>query len=92
MPQIGMVIRDVYRRPAAEAVPAHLERRCGIEVTETARLDAGIFRVDRCDGPAWVARVFVTARPLADLDGRVPEQHKATYQMLRELAMASSMR
>jgi len=63
MPRIGSVIRDVYRRPGAEAVPAHLESRYGIEVARTTRLDAGVFRVDRRDGPPWVARVFITARP-----------------------------
>ncbi len=32
MPRIGTVIRDVYRRPGADALPAHLEDRYGIRV------------------------------------------------------------
>jgi Ser/Thr protein kinase RdoA (MazF antagonist) len=68
MPRIGTVIRDVYRRPGAEAVPAHLERRYGIEVAESTRLDAGVFRIDRRDGPAWVARVFIAARPVSRVE------------------------
>lgn len=134
MARIGTVIRDVYRRPGAEAVPAHLERRYGIEVAGTTRLDAGVIRVDRRDGPPWVARVFIAARPawrelgrvagrlhalalppgplrrpagslhhlldyeggpeqdlaaaaamLADLEGRVPDKHMATYEALLDL-------
>jgi Ser/Thr protein kinase RdoA (MazF antagonist) len=68
MPRIGTVIRDVYRRPGADAVPAHLERRYGIEVAGTTRLDTGVFRVERRDGPPWVARVFITARPLSRVE------------------------
>ncbi len=31
-------------------------------------LDAGVFRVDRRDGPSWVARVFPAERALADVE------------------------
>jgi Ser/Thr protein kinase RdoA (MazF antagonist) len=68
MPRIGTVIRDVYRRPGAEAVPDHLERCYGIEVAETTRLDAGVIRVDRRDGPPWVARLFIAARPVSRVE------------------------
>ncbi|HUD79994.1 MAG TPA: phosphotransferase [Streptosporangiaceae bacterium] len=63
MPRIGPMIRDVYRRPGTEELPAHLERQYGIEITEVSRLDAGVFRVDRRGGPPWVARVHVLGRP-----------------------------
>jgi Ser/Thr protein kinase RdoA (MazF antagonist) len=42
---------------------AHLEAHYGIEVRGIAELDAGVFRIDRADGPSWVARVFPPARP-----------------------------
>lgn len=64
MPRIGTVIRDVYRRPGTEALPAHLAQRYGIQVAAVTRLDAGVFRVDRRDGPPWVARAHLTSRPL----------------------------
>ena len=68
MARIGTVIRDTYRRPGAEALPGHLEDRYGIRVTNVTRLDAGVFRVDQDDGPPWVARLSVAARPLARIE------------------------
>ena len=68
MARIGTVIRDTYRRPGAEALPGHLEDRYGIRVTNVTRLDAGVFRVDRDEGPPWVARLSVAARPLARVE------------------------
>jgi Ser/Thr protein kinase RdoA (MazF antagonist) len=41
---------------------SHLESRYGIEVTESRRLDAGVFLFRRSDGPSWVARQFPAAR------------------------------
>jgi Ser/Thr protein kinase RdoA (MazF antagonist) len=37
-------------------------------VADVVGLDAGVFRVDRRDGPSWVARVFPAERPLADVE------------------------
>jgi Ser/Thr protein kinase RdoA (MazF antagonist) len=42
----------------------HLEARYGIEVKEVLRLDGDVYRVNRLDGPAWVARMFPSARSL----------------------------
>jgi Ser/Thr protein kinase RdoA (MazF antagonist) len=64
MPRIGIVIRDVYRRPGAEALPAHLEARYGINVDKVTKLAPGVYRVHRLDGPSWVARAHLTARPI----------------------------
>lgn len=47
----------------------HLEDRYGTAVTEVAELDEGVFRVDRSDGPSWVARVFGAERPLERVEG-----------------------
>ena len=64
MPRIGTVIRDVYRRPGTDAVPGHLESRYGIEVDSVTTLGPGVLRVDRRDGPPWVARADLLSRPL----------------------------
>jgi len=69
MARIGTVIREVYRRPGADLLPAHLADRYGIRVTATTKLDGGVFRVDHREGPAWVARLFLTGRPLARTEG-----------------------
>jgi hypothetical protein len=48
---------------------AHISDTYGTDVTETAHLDLGIYRVDRSDGPSWVARVFPSVRPREYVDG-----------------------
>ena len=63
MPRIGLVVRDVYRRPGTTDLPAHLERRYGIAVTGSRVLAPGVLRVDRADGPPWIARLSVASRP-----------------------------
>ena len=65
MPRIGTVIRDVYRRPGGEALPAHLEHRYGIRVAAATKIVAGVYRVRQQDGPTWVARLFLIGRPVA---------------------------
>ena len=49
--------------PARDLIIEHLEACHGIAVAGLAPLDLGVYRVDRRDGPAWVARVFPAARP-----------------------------
>ena len=46
----------------------HLVDRYGVAVTATATLDVGVLRVDRADGPSWVARVFGGVRPVAEVE------------------------
>lgn len=72
---------EVNRRFAVEAswssdgLPAHLQRTYGIEVSEITQLSphgAGVFRVDRTDGPPWVARLFHDGgRPVESVLGDV---------------------
>ena len=64
MPRIGTVIREVYHRPGADALPSHLQGHYGIRVTGTARLTEGVFRVDHDAGPPWVARIMLASRPV----------------------------
>jgi Ser/Thr protein kinase RdoA (MazF antagonist) len=42
---------------------SHLESTYGIRVAGLTELDQGVYRVDRADGPAWVARQFPRSRP-----------------------------
>ncbi|MGI8416408.1 MAG: phosphotransferase enzyme family protein [Nakamurella sp.] len=56
-------------RAGIDRLPAHLAARYGITVERLTELDVGNFRVDRSDGPPWVARVFPSARPLAEVQG-----------------------
>jgi Phosphotransferase enzyme family len=46
----------------------HLGERYGVAATATATLDVGVMRVDRANGPSWVARVFSEARPVAEVE------------------------
>ena len=55
--------------PAQAGLPAHLSDTYGIEVTEIAQLDLGVYRVDRADGDSWVARLFPAVRPREHVDG-----------------------
>src|SRR5262249_50973718 len=54
---------------AGGPVGLHLQERYGIEVAGVVGLDAGVFRVDRRDGPSWVAHVFPATRAVADVGG-----------------------
>jgi Ser/Thr protein kinase RdoA (MazF antagonist) len=65
MPRIGTVVRDVYRRPGVDRLPAHLEQQYGISVKAVTKLDAGVLKVEHDAGPPWVARVFVAGRSVA---------------------------
>jgi Ser/Thr protein kinase RdoA (MazF antagonist) len=48
---------------------AHLEGRYGIRVADLGRLEDGVYRVTRRDGPGWVARVFAAERPVERAEG-----------------------
>ena len=58
-----------FTRSGLDRLPVHLEDSHGIRVADLTELDVGVFRVDREDGPAWVARVFPAARPVAAAEG-----------------------
>lgn len=62
---------SVWSRSGLDRLPAHLEEVYGIRVKETAKLDEGVFRVDRHDGASWVARLFPARRPLEAAAGDV---------------------
>jgi Ser/Thr protein kinase RdoA (MazF antagonist) len=54
--------RRIAARPARDRIVWHLQTRYSIAVSGLAELDLGVYRVDRADGPAWVARVFPSVR------------------------------
>jgi Ser/Thr protein kinase RdoA (MazF antagonist) len=46
---------------------SHLNSTYGIHVAALTELDVGVLRVDRHDGPSWVARIFPTSRSVDDV-------------------------
>src|SRR5450755_4796330 len=56
----------------AGCLQAHLESAYGIRIVRMTELDAGVFRVDRHDGPGWVARVFPATRTARIRGARAP--------------------
>jgi Ser/Thr protein kinase RdoA (MazF antagonist) len=61
--------RRIASRRGVPKLAAHLGETYATEVTEVAQLDLGVYRVDRADGPSWVARLFPDVRPRARVDG-----------------------
>ena len=61
--------RRIAARHGVPKLAAHLGGAYGTEVTEIDQLDLGVYRVDRADGPSWVARLFPDVRPRALVDG-----------------------
>lgn len=60
--------RRVFTRHRLEDLGSHLREVYGIDVVEISKLDVGVARVDRSDGPPWVARVMSAARPATATD------------------------
>lgn len=60
------------RAPLAERVVSHLRDHYGIDAVAATQLSVHkdyVFRIDRADGAAWVARAFPPTRPRAQVDG-----------------------
>jgi hypothetical protein len=68
-PDLDGYIQETFHRVGGDSLPVHLESRYGIRVASTTALDVGVVRIDRRDGPSWVARVFPAARPVAAAEG-----------------------
>lgn len=71
--RVGAYAERLYHRAGADALPAHLASTYGIAVRKLQEIDVGVWRVDRDDGPDWLARVFPAARPpaIADADAEL---------------------
>jgi Ser/Thr protein kinase RdoA (MazF antagonist) len=50
-------------RVGTENLPRHLEGVYDIAIDAVQELDLGVYRVDRADGPSWIARVMPAERP-----------------------------
>lgn len=66
---IGHFSESMYIRSSQESLQAHLEKVYGIKVKQLIELDLGTFRVDRDDGPSWVARQFPMDRTMESVKG-----------------------
>jgi Ser/Thr protein kinase RdoA (MazF antagonist) len=55
-------------RTSLDLLAGHLESTYRIGVTKTAELDVGVFRIDRSEGPSWIARVFPSARSMTHVE------------------------
>lgn len=64
-------LNRMYNRTALDDLGPHLEKTHDISVAALTKLDVGVFKVDRHDGSAWVARVFSEARPRRAAEGDV---------------------
>ena len=58
MNELRQFLKLAYGAHGEDAIGGHLQAVYGIDVTGTTRLDSGVYRIDRSDGPTWVARVF----------------------------------
>jgi hypothetical protein len=55
--------RRIAVRRGVPNLAVHLNHTYGIEVTEIAQLDLGVYRVDRADRQSWVARLYPAVHP-----------------------------
>ncbi|MDQ2726404.1 MAG: SAM-dependent methyltransferase [Actinomycetota bacterium] len=62
--RVGAYLEQTFHRDGMDTLAEHLAATYGVAITGLRRLDAGVVRVDRADGPDWAARIFPAARPL----------------------------
>lgn len=64
MTPFDAVLTRIYDRQGIDTLPGHLEETYGIGIEKVAKMDVGVFRVDRHDGgEPLVARLLPAARP-----------------------------
>jgi Ser/Thr protein kinase RdoA (MazF antagonist) len=59
--------KSPFRIKGIATLAPHLNDTYGVDVAAMTELDLGVLRIDRHDGPSWVARVFPTARRVEDV-------------------------
>jgi hypothetical protein len=62
----------MFHQPVPERLLAHLRNRYGIDAVAATQVSvhrADVFRIDRADADAWIARAFPPARPRAGAEG-----------------------
>lgn len=62
-------MRLVYTARGLDTLSAHMRDVYGVAVSNVTPLDMGVYRLDRDDGPPWVARVFIPERTLQRVEG-----------------------
>lgn len=88
------LMERISYRAGTEGLAGHLERIYGAVVRGLVQLDLGVYRVDRADGPSWVARLFARTRPLEDVQGdadilaRMAEQGYPAERLARPEAVS----
>src|SRR6185295_18122316 len=66
----GSAMADIIQ--ISKRLPAHLEDRYGVRIAGLSQFQSWnpfVYRVDREDGPSWVARVFPAGRPVERVEG-----------------------
>jgi Ser/Thr protein kinase RdoA (MazF antagonist) len=69
MTALDQARQRIAARPPAPRILAHLEDHYGISVSGLTRLDLGVYRAERRDGPEWAVRIFPAVRPAAATAG-----------------------
>lgn len=69
MSELSRLMRLVYTARGVDTLPAHMEEVYGVAVSDVTSLDVGVYRLDRADGPPWVARVFIPERTVQRVEG-----------------------
>jgi Ser/Thr protein kinase RdoA (MazF antagonist) len=59
--------KSPFRMKGVATLAPHLNATYDIDVAAMTELDLGVIRVDRHDGPSWIARVFPPSRSLDDV-------------------------
>ncbi|MFG1911172.1 phosphotransferase enzyme family protein [Kribbella sp. NPDC048928] len=62
----------IHHEPDADRLLVHLRDRYGIDAIAATKLSVHktyVFRIDRNDGPPWIARAFPPARPRSGVEG-----------------------
>ncbi|WP_427892529.1 phosphotransferase enzyme family protein [Kribbella sp. GL6] len=62
----------IHHEPDGDRLLVHLRNRYGIDAVAATKLSVHktyVFRIDRTDGPAWIARAFPPARSRSDVEG-----------------------
>ena len=70
MSELNRLMGLVYTKRGVNNVSAHVKDVYGVSVSQVTVLDMGVYRLDREDGPPWVARVFIPERTVQRGSGR----------------------
>jgi hypothetical protein len=69
MTELRRFLKLAYGDRGEQDLSDHLRITHGIDIAGMLKLDAGVFRIDRDEGPAWVARVFIPERTRDRVEG-----------------------